>query len=422
MRISTAQIYQQGLSGILRQQSSLNQTQLQLSTGRKINSPSDDPVGAARLQELERGVQVQEVYDRNASRTRQRLQVEESAIKSAGDLIQRVRELTVQASNAPLSDGDRGQIAVELRQRLDQLVAIANTRDGDGEFIFAGAQAGTEPFVRSGGEIAYRGDSVQRELSIGPGVTMRDGDTGDRVFMAIRDGNGVVSASQDPGNTGAGFIAVENGIDRSAYDGDTYTVEFIDPERFVVRDGNGDLVPGFDNLVPDPADPDPLNPTLPLVPEGVAYSPGETVSFAGVNVTLRGSPEAGDEFIVEPAANQSVFATLDELIGTLESASATPADAAVQRQGIDDALARLDRIETRFLEVRSDIGGRLNTLDSVEENIAEQSLSLETLVSEVRDLDYAEAITRLQQELVTLQAAQQSFVRIQGLSLFQFLR
>lgn len=422
MRVSTAQIYQQGLSGILRQQSSLNQTQLQLSTGRKINSPSDDPVGAARLQELERGVQVQEVYDRNASRTRQRLQVEESAIKSAGDLIQRVRELTVQASNAPLSDGDRGQIAVELRQRLDQLEAIANTRDGDGEFIFAGAQADTEPFVRSGGAVEYRGDSVQRELSIGPGVTMRDGDTGDQVFMAIRDGNGVVSASQAPGNTGGGYIAVENAIDRSAYDGDTYTVEFLDAERFVVRDGNGDLVPGFDALVPDPADPDPLNPTLPLVPEGVAYSEGETVSFAGVNVTLRGAPEAGDEFIVEPAANQSVFATLDDLIGTLEGSSATPADAAVQRQGIDDALARLDRIETRFLEVRSDIGGRLNTLDSVEENIAEQSLSLETLVSEVRDLDYAEAITRLQQELVTLQAAQQSFVRIQGLSLFQFLR
>lgn len=422
MRVSTAQIYQQGLSGILRQQSSLNQTQLQLSTGRKINSPSDDPVGAARLQELERGVQVQEVYDRNASRTRQRLQVEESAIKSAGDLIQRVRELTVQASNAPLSDGDRGQIAVELRQRLDQLEAIANTRDGDGEFIFAGAQADTEPFVRSGGAVEYRGDSVQRELSIGPGVTMRDGDTGDQVFMAIRDGNGVVSASQAPGNTGGGYIAVENAIDRSAYDGDTYTVEFLDAERFVVRDGNGDLVPGFDALVPDPADPDPLNPTLPLVPEGVAYSEGETVSFAGVNVTLRGAPEAGDEFIVEPAANQSVFATLDDLIGTLEGSSATPADAAAQRQGIDDALARLDRIETRFLEVRSDIGGRLNTLDSVEENIAEQSLSLETLVSEVRDLDYAEAITRLQQELVTLQAAQQSFVRIQGLSLFQFLR
>ena len=422
MRVSTAQIFQQGLDGILRQQGRLNATQLQLSTGRKINSPSDDPVGAARLQEIERAVQVQEVYDRNVSRTRQRLQVEESAIKDAGNLIQRVRELTVQASNAPLSDGDRGQIAVELRQRLDQLVALANTRDGDGEFIFAGAQAGIRPFVNVDGEIAYQGDSIQRELSIGPGITMRDGDTGDKVFMGIRDGNGVVSAGQVAGNTGSGFIAVENAIDQAVYDGDTYTIEFLDSERFVVRDGNGDLVPGFDTLVPDPNDPDPANPTLPLVPEGVAYVPGETITFDGINVTLRGSPEAGDEFTVQPAANQSVFATLSDLIGALESSSGSPAQAAVQRQGIDDALARLDRIETRFLEVRSDIGGRLNTLDSVENSIAEQSLSLETLTSEIRDLDYAEAITRLQQELVTLQAAQQSFVRIQGLSLFQFLR
>ena len=428
MRVSTAQIFQQGLDGILRQQGRLNATQLQLSTGRKINSPSDDPVGAARLQEIERAVQVQEVYDRNVSRTRQRLQVEESAIKDAGNLIQRVRELTVQASNAPLSDGDRGQIAVELRQRLDQLVALANTRDGDGEFVFAGAQAGTRPFVNEGGEITYKGDSIQRELSIGPGITMRDGDTGDKVFMGIRDGNGVVSARQDENiitgeaNSGSGYIAVENAIDQQAYINagrDTYTIEFLDAERFVVRDGAGDLVAGFDDLIDDPDDPD----TPPAqIPAGVAYTPGETITFDGVNVTLRGSPAEGDAFTVQPAQNQSVFATLSDLIGALESGSATPADAAVQRQGIDDALARLDRIETRFLEVRSDIGGRLNTLDSVEDTIAEQSLSLETLVSDIRDLDYAEAITRLQKELVTLQAAQQSFARIQGLSLFQFLR
>ncbi|MEE4638313.1 MAG: flagellar hook-associated protein FlgL, partial [Wenzhouxiangella sp.] len=294
--------------------------------------------------------------------------------------------------------GNRTQIAQELRQRLDQLLAVANTRNGDGEFIFAGAQGGSQPFTRSGGEVVYRGDSVQRELSIGPGITMRDGDTGDRVFMTIRDGNGVVSASPVGGNTGGGYIAVENAVDRSAYDGDTYTVEFLDPENFVVRDSDGVSV------------------------QSGPFSAGETISFAGVNITLRGEPAAGDQFVVQQAPNQSVFATLNDLIGALESSSATPAGAAAQRQGIDDALTRLDRIETRFLEVRSDIGGRLNTLDSVEESIAEQSLSVETLVSEIRDLDYAEAITRLQQELVTLQAAQQSFVRIQGLSLFQFLR
>jgi flagellar hook-associated protein 3 FlgL len=425
MRISTAQIFQQGLSGVLRQQNELSQTQLQLSTGRKINSPSDDPVGAARLQGLERAVEVNEVYDRNVSRTRQRLQVEETAIAAAGEVIQRVRELTVQASNAPLSDSDKAQIAVELRQRLDEMVAIANTRDGDGEFIFAGVQAGTKPFVAgAGGDISYEGDSIQRELTIGPGITMRDGDTGDKVFMAIRDGNGVVSASQNPANTGGGYIAVENSIDQSAYVGagrDTYTVEFVDAERFVVRDGSGSFVTGLGSLVPDPADPDPANPTLPLVPGG-DYTAGDRISFDGVNVTVRGTPEDGDEFVVEPASNQSVFATLNDLIGALESSSGTTPDAAEQRQGIDNALARLDRIETRFLEVRSDIGGRLNTLDSVENNLAEQSLSLETLNSEVKDLDYAEAITRLQQELVTLQAAQQSFVRIQGLSLFNFLR
>lgn len=417
MRISTSQIFQQGLNGILQQQARLSQTQLQLSTGKRINSPSDDPIGAARLQELERNIALQDVYDRNTSRTRQRLQVAETAVASSANVIQRVRELTVQAANDTLNENNRAQIAVELRQRLDQLIGIANTRDGDGEFIFAGAQAGIRPFVQSGGQVVFQGDSIQRELTIAPAVTMRDGETGDRVFMTLRDGNGLVRAEPAAGNGGTGRIAVESPSNPAAYGGSAFTIQFVDAESFVVLDDNGDLVPGFGQLVPDP-----LDPLAPPVLEGVPYTPGDSISFSGLNFTLRGAPEAGDEFLIEPARNESVFATLSALIDTLEAPAGTPAEAARQRQGIDNALAQLDRIEVRFLDIRSDFGGRQNTLDSIEDSLADQKLSLEALTSEIRDLDYAEAITRLQQELVTLQAAQQSFVRIQGLSLFNFLR
>lgn len=410
MRISTSQIFQQGLNGILQQQARLSQTQLQLSTGKRINSPADDPIGTARLQELERAVLQQGNYERNVGRTRQRLDVAESAVASSANVIQRVRELTVQASNDTLNPANRAQVAVELRQRLDQLIAIANTRDGDGEYIFAGAQAGSRPFVASGGQVLYQGDSVQRELSVAPNISLRDGDPGDRVFMSIRDGNGVVRAEPDAANTGSGFVNLETRVDRSLYDGGSYTVEFIDATSYVVRDGNGDLVVGTPPAVP--GDP----------PVGEPFSPGDTIEFAGLALTVRGAPAAGDEFLVEPARNQSVFATLGALIDTLEADPSGPAAVAGQRQGIDDALAQLDRIEGRLLEVRTDIGGRQKTLDDVEDSIADQRLSLETLVSEIRDLDYAEAITRLQQELVTLQAAQQSFASIQSLSLFQFLR
>ncbi len=410
MRISTNQIFQQGLSGILQQQARLSQTQLQLSTGKRINSPADDPVGSARLQELERAVLQQGVFDRNVGRARQRLEVAESSVASSANVIQRVRELTVQASNDTLNSDNRAQVAVELRQRLDQLIGIANTRDGDGEYIFAGAQAGSRPFVESAGQVVYVGDSIQRELAIAPGVTVRDGEPGDRVFMAIRDGNGVVRAEPAAGNAGSGFVNLETRVDRSVYDGDTYTIEFVDADSYVVRDGNGDLVVGTPPAVP--GDP----------PIGEPFSPGETIEFAGLGVVVRGAPAAGDEFVIEPARNQSVFATLGALIDTLEADPGDPAAVAAQRQGIDDALAQLERIEGRLIEVRADIGGRQKTLDDVENSVADQRLSLESLVSEIRDLDYAEAITRLQQELVTLQAAQQSFARVQGLSLFQFLR
>ena len=417
MRISTSQIFQQGLNGILQQQARLSQTQLQLSTGKRINNTSDDPIGAARLQELERAIGLQDVFERNVSRSRQRLQVAESAVGSASNLVQRVRELTVQAANDSLGDDNRAQIARELRQRLDQLLGIANTRDGDGEFIFAGAQVRSQPFVVANGEVRFVGDSVQRELSIAPAVTLRDGETGDRVFMNLRDGNGLVRAELSPGNTGSGRILVGAATNPTAYGGESFTIRFLGPDSVAVLDQDGVPLPGFGALVPDPVDPG-----LPPVLEGVPFSPGDTLAFSGLSFTIQGTPAADDEFTVGPARNESIFATLGALIDTLEARPVGDAARAVQRQGIDNALAQLERIEGRLLEVRSDFGGRQNTLDSIEDSLADQKLSLESRTSEIRDLDYAEAITRLQQELVTLQAAQQSFIKTQGLSLFNFLR
>ena len=399
MRISTQLLFQQGLNGILDAQETLATTQRQLATGQRVNQPSDDPIAAARIQELERAVARQDVFVNNIDRVRQRLNAEEDALSSAGDVVRRVRELAVQAASDTLNQNDRQLIAVELRQRRDQLVAVANTRDGDGEFIFAGGQSTTRPFVDTAGGVDYAGDGVQRELVIGPGTTIADGDTGDDVFMRVRDGNGTVRAAADPGNAGTGTVLVEPTVDESIYAGGSFTINFTAADAWeVVDDG-----------------------TPPAVIQTGTYTAGDTISFGGVGVRIEGAPAAGDAFTVEPARNESIFATIDQLAGALESDPTTPADRAVQRQGIDDALAQLDNVENRLLEVRAGVGGRLNTIDDVQATREELQLGLQELASDLRDVDYAEAISLLQQELTALQAAQQTFTRIQGNSLFRFL-
>lgn len=398
MRISTSWLYQSGLNGILGQQSNLAETQLRLASGKRINNPSDDPVGAARLQDIQRGVAQQDVFIENIDRARQRLAAEETALSSVGNAVQRVRELAVQAASDSVDDDSRAMIATELRQRVDELVALANSQDGDGQFMFAGSRSGATPFVASGGTVAYVGDSVRRELTIGPGTTMADGDTGDAVFMRIRDGNGTVEARADGANTGSGVIDLGSRTDPTSWTGDTYTLEFTAADAWEVRDSGG------------------------IVVASGAYESGAEIAFSGVSLEISGEPDAGDEFTIAPAGNISLFDTVIDLAEVLEQAPANEAQRTQRRQAIEDSLVRLDNAESHLLRFQADIGGRLNTLDDFGDAQEDVKLGLQSLASEIRDLDYAQAISRMQQQMVALEAAQQSYVRIQGLSLFNYIR
>jgi flagellar hook-associated protein 3 FlgL len=397
MRISTQMLFRQGLAGILDQQSRIATTQEQLATGQRVNRPSDDPIDAARIQQLERSVAQQGTYVENAERARQRLSVEEDALASAGEIVRRVRELTVQAASDPVGSEGRGLIAIELRQRLDELVSIANLQDGDGEFVFAGTRSDTRPFVALSAGVQYAGDSQERNLLIGDGTTVADGHSGDEVFMRVRAGNGTIQVAQGAANTGTGVIRPEPSADATAYDGDTYTIRITAPDSYEVLDSASNVVASG------------------------SFASGQTISFAGVGVSISGAPSAGDEFTISPASNESIFETIGRLADALERNPADAAGEAVQRQAIDDALGQLDNAEQRLLSVRAEVGGRLSILDDMQNVQEDVKLGLQKLVSDLRDLDYAEAVSRFEQELTALQAAQQSFARIQGNSLFRYL-
>jgi flagellar hook-associated protein 3 FlgL len=397
VRIATATILRQGVDAMQRLQSNLSKTQQQISSGRRIVSPSDDPVGAAHILELTRGLEETAQYQRNGEIARNRLSLEEESLIGVGNILQRARELALQANNASQSDETRGFMATELREMQEQLVQIANTRDAAGQYLFAGFKARTEPFVRNATGFQYAGDQGQRLVQIGQGRQVADGDPGSEVFQMIRVGNGVFSTAADAANTGTGVIGTGTVVDPTALVPDSYTVNFITPTDYEVLDSGGGLVVA-----------------------GV-YSDGDAISFNGMQFDISGQPAAGDSFAVAPAINQDMFTTLENLASALEASTLNDTGRARLHNDINDGIANLDQAIGQVLEIRTRVGTRLSTIESQRDLNDGIELQLSQTLSAVQDLDYAEALTSLNQQLATLDAAQQTFVRVQGLSLFNSL-
>jgi flagellar hook-associated protein 3 FlgL len=247
------------------------------------------------------------------------------------------------------------------------------------------------------GGFTYQGDQGARELALGPGFEIAVGDPGSAVFEAIREGNGTFRVTDAPGNAGDAVADAGTVVDPAAFVPDTYTITFPTPDTFQVEDGSAAVIASG------------------------AFTSGDTLTFAGVALTIDGAPAAGDAFTVTPSATQDVFTTLDALVGTMRSTTANGADRAALHNAMNRGLADVDQALEHLGSVRASIGARLNAAEN-EARVAEDfGLGLEAAISAIEDVDVAEAASRLAEESASLQAAQRSFVLVQGLRLFDFL-
>lgn len=399
MRVTSDTLRSAFLSALEQAQRRIVDTQNQVTTGKRINTPSDDPVAAARIAALDASLTRLDQYRANAQLARNQLGLEEEALASAIDNLQRVREIAVQANNAPLADGDRAALATELRSQRDSLLAIANATDASGNYLFAGYSEKTQPFtVAANGAVAYNGDQGQRSVQVADGRFVAIGDPGAEIFQRIKAGNGTFTLTIDPANTGGLLLGAGTVANPAAWVPDTYTVEFPTPDTYRVLDGaNAEIVP----------------PT--------AYAPGQEIAFLGIRVDLSGAPAAGDSFTVAPSTSRDVFATVDELIRVLEQPASGTAERAVMHSRIGQLLADVDRATDHVIDKRSEIGSRLRALEQEEALNEDFNTQLTATLSDLRDLDYAEALSRLSQQLFSIEAAQQTFARTQNLTLFRYL-
>lgn len=300
MRISTGQMQLQGTNAIMDRYAELAKTQQQLSTGLRIINPSDDPVGITQIMPLDEAISLNEQYNKNMNAAEARLNLEEGSLSSATDILQRINELALQGNNTTLTASARADVAVEIRQDLQALQSLANTKDSNGEYVFAGDKVNTTPFTESPpGTFNYVGDSGQRNVQIGSSRQIAVGDPGDDVFVNI------------------------------------------------------------------------------------PFSGGGT---------------------------QNIFQTINDFATTLE-AGGTSATIT------DDLKSAMDNLST----IRAKVGARLNSIDSQRNLTQDVILQSKSVKSTIQDLDVAEAVSRLNQQTLALQASQQAFSRVQNLSLFNYL-
>ncbi len=413
MRISTAQVLERATSSLLRQQSALNDTQNKISSGKRILSPADDPTGAARAFLSKQEITRLDRFQSNADFADNTLALQEFHFGQITNSLQRIRELHIQSSNNILGADARNSIKQEVQELLNVIEGIGNATDEKGNYIYSGYQSGTKPFAQnSAGQYSYQGDDGQRQLEVSSGLKLPISDSGRSLFEGIKTGNGDFSVSDNGiANTGTAVVTTNSVQTPSSYVQDTYTITFVTNSSNqlayqVVGATSGQVVPALPATIPNDAP---------------AFVVEQGITFNGIHLALDGVPVAGDDFKVQPSITQNALNTIKNMVSYLDQPYVSDAQQANVSNQANQVLLELDQALDQVLLMRTQLGARLNVVDAAKEINTDLSIHNQSVVSQLEDLDLTEAIIDLKAQSASLEATQQSFLIIQGLSLFNFL-
>jgi flagellar hook-associated protein 3 FlgL len=410
--LSTSWMYQQQVNTMLSQQDSLSQTENEVSTGNAINAPSDNPIGAAQIVGLNHILAENTEYTNNITSANTRLSTESSTLSSVSNLLNSINDVALGSMNSTLSSSDLSNMATELTQYRNQLVQLANTTDANGNALFAGTSTTTTPFVMNSttGSVTYTGNDQQSFTSIGSGLQVANGDSGNSLFMTLPAGNGTFVASAGSSNTGTLVVGANSVSDTAAYQTATASGPLNDTITFGAN-GTYSVTDAAGNPVTDSSG-NPITGT---------YTDGGAISFDGMSITMSGTPAAGDTVNVQSdtASNtQDVFTTINNMINALQSGQTGASFSNTMNQQLESLNQAMSSVSTTTVAV----GSRIDTLQQQQTNYSDLSVTYQSALSDVQNVDMATAISNLSLQSTALQASQQVFAKVQGTSLFNYLQ
>ncbi len=404
MRLSTNTIYEQSVNAILLQQESVQKTQQQVATGKRMQTPADDPIAAARALNVAQAASINTQYDENRNNAKTSLALSDTILSSISTLIQDVRTDVVSAGNGALNNSDRTSLANTLRGRLEELVGLTNATDSSGNYLFSGYQGATKPFSQTLTGAQYYGDQGQRLIQVASSRQIALSDSGTDIFERIKNGNGVFVTAIGAANNGSAVISSGLVADPASLTGQDYRIDFTVAA--------GVTTYSVVNTT-----------TSTTLSSNNPYTSGSTISFDGLQFDIQGAPSNGDTFTVAPTTepNRSLFTTINDLIDTLATPVITSANLSNLAAGLSTALLNLDNGLDRVLNTQSSIGTRLQELDSLQSTGVDLNLQYQQNLSQLQDVDYTKAISDLTRQQTYLEAAQKAFHTVSGLSLFNYL-
>ncbi len=398
MRVASYNRYEAAVDSLQRRQQELGQTQQQMTTGKRIAKPSDDPSGLARAERAYLTGERIAAQQRSVDASRNAMRLAESTLGQANDVLQGARETVVASGNGSYTVGERLAQVAQLRSLRSQLLGLANQSDGAGGFVFGGQGATSAPFVDAPGGVQSTNSPGAMLLDSREGLPMTV--DGAAVWLAAPTGNGSFVTAPAAGNTGASWITPGAVTDPSALTGGNYELQFS-----VTGGGTTFSV---------------LKDGLPTALSGEPFRAGGAIEIDGMSFNISGTPADGDRYNVTPSRRtMDPFEALDGVIAVLSDPRASDAQVS---QAVAFGLRDLDNVMGKMQSARAEAGAVLTRLDAVDQRNQDRALWATTVQSDAEDLDMVQAISNFQNQQAGYQAALQTYATVQRMSLFDYFK
>ncbi|WP_045377598.1 flagellar hook-associated protein FlgL [Vibrio campbellii] len=393
-RISSFHNYQSVQNDLRRQENKVHHNQEQLASGKQLTKPSDDPLATHYIQSIGQQEEQLRQYLDAIVLVRNRLENQEVVVANAEQFVDESKRISMEMINGAFSPEDRAAKKRELEEIANNFMALANSQDESGNYVFAGTKPKSQPFFRDyDGSVVYTGDDYQRKMKIASNIELAINYPGNKVFSEIPNPFGDFEPQYDLQE--GSELLLGQATDESRSDSN-YKVTFVDMSngKFGYQlEKDGSIVQVDD------------------------YSPIDGIQYEGVNIQLKGQVSAGDSITLEPRQTFSVFDAFKETMQWSESSVSDASATAKLHQMTEEFQAAFVHMN----KVRTDVGAKLSTLDIQEQNHEDFNLSLAKAKSNFEDLDYSKAVIEFSENSRALQASQQAFGKTKDLTLFNYI-
>ena len=426
MQVSTKLFNQQQLQQFSSTTEKLQNLQNKISSGQNILKASDDPIGSVQLSGLNVVKDQIVQFERNVDAASDRINLLDKNLINLGSIMLRAQELVIQASSDTLGASDRETIALEVDEMKKEILSVANAQDSNGSFLFSGYKTNTIPFVEDiSGKINYKGDRGLSSLSISESRVIETTLDGGTLFQVVKNPSGknisIFLMLEDISNS---IRTASGGVEALKASGTAeLTFQNKDPGTWTF-DLTGNL--GTQTITAEITGEDPSE----FVKQINLSSTGITATINDDGKTIKLTDTTNSKIEIK---NLSVYGINSAQKDPTSFFTVQPQDGAGNSIGKLQKLydnnqlpsKQIDNIASTQVHIsnnRGAIGARSSSLLRQTEFLADRRLAVEKDVADINEADLAELVTNLQSMLTSMQASQQSFVKISQLNLFDYIR